>query len=246
MTKTRIRNLFDPAAKTPFKLSRSKIENFTRCARCFYLDRRLGIGQPSMPPFNLNTAVDTLFKKEFDIHRAAGKAHPLMEKYGVDAVPYAHELLDEWRENFKGIQYHHKPTNFLVTGAIDDLWVNPAGELIVVDYKSTSKDAEITLDDQWKDSYKRQMEIYQWLFRQSGFPVANTGYFVYANGRTDRKAFDGKLEFDVTVLPYTGDDSWVEEALDAAHDCLMSDDLPEPNSTCEYCHYRAEAAKVEI
>jgi CRISPR/Cas system-associated exonuclease Cas4 (RecB family) len=246
MPKTRVRNLFDPTATTPFKLSRSKIENFTRCARCFYLDRRLGIAQPSMPPFNLNSAVDTLFKKEFDIHRAAGKAHPLMEKYGVDAIPYADERMNEWRENFKGMQYLHKPTNFLVTGAIDDLWVNPQGELIVVDYKSTSKDEEITLDGQWKEGYKRQMEIYQWLFRQSGFAVSNTGYFVYANGRTDRKAFDGKLEFDVTLLPYTGDDSWVEDALHAAHDCLMSDELPEPNSACEYCHYRAEAAKVEL
>lgn len=247
MPKTRVRNLYDPASKLPFRLSRSKIENFTRCARCFYLDRRLGIGQPSMPQFNLNIAVDALLKKEFDIHRAGGTTHPLMAHYGVDAIPYAHPEIEAWRDSLRrGIQVLHKPTNFLVTGGIDDVWVNPSGELIVVDYKATSKDEEITLDGQWKEGYKRQMEIYQWLFRQSGFPVSNTGYFVYANGRTDRKAFDGKLEFDVTVLPYTGDDSWVEDALHAAHDCLVSDELPEPNSDCEYCHYRAEAAKVEV
>ena len=46
------------------------------------------------------------------------------------------------------MQYHHKPTNFTITGAIDDLWVNPAGQLIVVDYKATSKDGEVSLEDE--------------------------------------------------------------------------------------------------
>jgi len=41
-------------------------------------------------------------------------------------------------------------------------------------------------------------------FAQNGFRVSATGYFVYCNGKTDRHAFDGKLEFDVVLLPYTG------------------------------------------
>ncbi len=40
----RTRNLYDPASKEPFRLSRSKIDLFLECARCFYLDRRLGVG----------------------------------------------------------------------------------------------------------------------------------------------------------------------------------------------------------
>lgn len=60
----------------------------------------------------------------FDIHRAENTQHPLLSKYGVDARPVAHDDLDEWRENFKGVQYLHEPTQFLVTGAIDDLWIN--------------------------------------------------------------------------------------------------------------------------
>jgi hypothetical protein len=30
----------------------------------------------------LNIAVDELLKKEFDLHRAEGTKHPLMEQYG--------------------------------------------------------------------------------------------------------------------------------------------------------------------
>jgi hypothetical protein len=58
--------LFDPGSDKPFPLSRSKVELYLNCPRCFYLDRRLGIGRPSGPPFNLNSAVDALLKREFD------------------------------------------------------------------------------------------------------------------------------------------------------------------------------------
>ena len=69
----RTKNLFDPNSKLPYKLSRSKIDDFINCSRCFYLDRRLGIAHPPGYPFNLNSAVDHLLKKEFDIHRGNGE-----------------------------------------------------------------------------------------------------------------------------------------------------------------------------
>ncbi len=244
MNGTRIRNVYSPSLRTPFKLSRSKIELYTECKRCFYLDRRLGVGRPPGFPFTLNSAVDALLKKEFDIHRAAGTPHPLMKAYGVDAVPFPHEMMNEWRENFKGIQYLHEPTNFIVTGAVDDIWVNPKQELIVVDYKATSTSGEITLDAEYRQSYKRQMEIYQWLLRKSGFKVWDTGYFVYANGDKDKEAFDGKLEFNVVLLPYTGNDTWVEPTLHEIKKCLEGE-LPAADSECEYCAYRDAAGEYE-
>lgn len=233
----RTRGIFSPHDTTPFKVSRSKIDLFLECPRCFYLDRRHGTPRPSGFPFTLNSAVDALLKKEFDIHRVARTAHPLMEKYGIDAVPFVHESLNEWRENFVGIQYVHKPTNLMVTGAVDDIWVTPSGELIVVDYKSTSKDTEVNLDAEWQDGYKRQMEVYQWLLRQIGFEVSDTGYFVYANGQKDREAFDGKLEFDVTVISYTGSDRWIDKTLRDIKQCLVSPEIPNSSRECEYCAY---------
>lgn len=217
---------------------------FTECPRCFYMDRRLGISKPSMPGFTLNDAVDKLLKKEFDIHRAKKSRHPLMETYGIDAIPFAHEMMNEWRENFKGVQHYHEPTNFIVTGAVDDIWVDHQGNLMVVDYKATSTSAEITLDSQYRQAYKRQMEVYQWLLRQNGFTVSDTGYFVYANGQKDRHAFDKKLEFEVQIIPYTGSDEWVEKALEKAKHCLLGN-LPASGPNCEYCAYRKSAQAVE-
>lgn len=242
----RTRNLYDKKSSEPFKVSRSKLELSVECPRCFYLDRVLGIGRPPGFPFNLNSAVDTLLKKEFDAHRNAGTKHPLMESYDIDAVPVAHNDLDEWRHNFTGIQVRHEPTNLIMFGAIDDLWQNSKGEYIVVDYKATSKSEKIeALDKDWHDGYKRQMEIYQWLLRQRGYDVSDTGYFVYANGDADREAFDARLEFDVTVIPYTGNDEWVEQAILEAKDILDSETIPHASRDCDYCSFFEERRKVE-
>jgi len=234
----RAKGLYDPSSLEPFRLSRSRLDLFLNCPRCFYFDRRLGIDRPPGFPFSLNSAVDKLLKKEFDIHRKNGTAHPLMKKYGIDAVPLAHEKIEEWRDALRrGITHHDENTNLTITGGVDDVWVAPNGELIIVDYKATSKDDEVSLDADWQIGYKRQMEIYQWLFRKNNFKVSKTGYFVYCNGDTDKEAFDSKLEFTIKVIPYEGDDSWVEQAIVDAHKCLNGNTIPEANPDCDYCKY---------
>jgi len=238
--------LYNPNDTKPFRISRSKIDLFLKCPKCFYLDRVLGIGQPPGFPFSLNSAVDKLLKKEFDIHRADHTAHPLMKAYGLDAVPFEHEKMDEWRDSLKrGITYFDEKTNLLITGGVDDVWVNPDGELIIVDYKATSKDAEVNLDAEWQDGYKRQMEVYQWLFRKNGYKVSSTGYFVYCNGKTDGKAFDGKLEFDIKLLPYTGNPDWIESTIKKIYESLNSKEIPEANPDCDFCNYRKAIKKFE-
>jgi len=228
-----------------WKLSRSKIDLFMECPRCFYLDNKLGIKRPPGFPFNLNSAVDALLKKEFDIHRAKNKVHPLLKSYGVDLVPFQHEMMDEWRENFKGVRFEHEKTGLMITGAIDDVWVDKKGVLYVVDYKSTSKNEKIeALDQDWQIGYKRQMEIYQWLLRQNGFKVSDTGYFVYCNGITDKEAFDAKLEFEVTLIAYDGNDNWVEKAIIDADKCLKRKKIPKAGKDCDYCDYREGVKKI--
>lgn len=242
----RKRNIYDPSSLEVFRLSRGKIDNFINCPRCFYMDRRLGVAQPPGYPFSLNSAVDKLLKKEFDIHRANGTKHPLMDTYGIDAIPLAHEKIDEWRDSLRaGIAFKIHGENILVTGGVDDVWIDPSGNYIIVDYKATSKDAEVTLDADWQIGYKRQMEIYQWLFRQNGFKVSDTGYFVYCNGNTDKEAFDGKLEFEIKVIPYEGNTSWVEKTIHEAIECLKSDELPPSGEDCDYCKYRQAASQYE-
>ena len=243
----RKRNLYQPGGKTPYALSRSKVYSFLECPRCFYVDRRLGVQPPSGPPFNINSAVDHLLKKEFDDYRARGKPHPLMKKAGINAVPFAHEQLDDWRENFKGVRFHHKASGFELTGAIDDLWQDcDSDELIVVDYKATSKDGEVSLDAEWQISYKRQMEFYQWLLRQNDFEVSDTGYFVYCNGDRSQGSFKGVLQFSIKLIAYTGCADWIEDVLFDARACLESDELPPFNKNCKQCSYVQDLAGLKL
>ncbi len=244
-TPKRKRNIFNPDDERPFKLSRTKIDLFLECPRCFYIDRRLGVGRVPGFPFNLNSAVDALLKKEFDYYRANNQNHPLLEKHGIDAHPASHRELDKWRENFTGIQYLHEPANLIIFGAIDDLWINSRDEYIIVDYKSTSKNERITnVSLDWQIGYRRQMEIYQWLLRRNGYSVSNTGYFLYCNGQTNREMFNERLEFDITLIPYAGDDSWIEETIIKIHSCLICGQIPDANDGCDFCAYRSAVEGV--
>uniref|UniRef100_A0A7C4XGT3 Uncharacterized protein n=1 Tax=candidate division WWE3 bacterium TaxID=2053526 RepID=A0A7C4XGT3_UNCKA len=76
--------------------------------------------------------------------------------------------------------------------------------------------------------------------------VSDIGYFVYCNGQTDREAFDGKLEFDVTLISYEGNDSWVEKVITDVHKCLQSGKYPKSNAECDYCAYVESISKLGI
>ena len=206
--------LYDPLNDVPFRISRSKVDLFLNCPCCFYLDQRLGVKRPPGFPFNLNSAVDALLKKEFDQYREQQLPHPYMVGAGLNAIPFSHPELDIWRSNFKGVSFVHVETGFETFGAVDDLWIDlDTKEIIVVDYKATSKADAVSLDAEWQIGYKRQMEFYQWLLRQRGLKVAKLGWFVYCNGIKDKAAFEGRLDFTISMLPYEGDDSWVEPTL---------------------------------
>ncbi len=241
---------FDPVrngkgSKTPYAISRSKIDLFVECPRCFYLDQRLGIKRPDSYPLTLNNAVDELMKREFDLLREEKKPHPIMAKYGIKAIPFAHKDLELWRDAMKnGISFVDPETGIKFRGGIDDVWINDVGELHVVDYKATSKKEEVTLDAEWQNAYKRQVEVYQWLFRKNGFTVSPIAYFVYVNGDSDAEKFDGKLEFETTIIPYTGNTDWIEKTTVKLHACLMEESTPAASSDCTYCAYREIAGKT--
>lgn len=228
-----------------WRLSRSKIDFFIECPRCFYLDNKLGTKRPSFPSFNLNIAVDELFKKEFDLHRKAKTPHPIMEKYKVDAIPFLHENMDMWRDPFVGLEHKEPETGLTVSGGVDDIWETKDKTLIIVDYKATSKTGSITelSDSPWDQQYKRQLGVYRWLLEQNGFNVETKGYLVYANASKEPETFDDKLVFETTLVSVETDTDWILPTLQAAKKCLDSSELPPTGQACEFCPYREASGK---
>jgi len=141
MTNSRKKKLYIHKKNELFELSRSKIQLFLECQKCFYLDRseKYRISRPSGPMSYIPTAIDLLLKKDFDKYRKLKSAHPYFKKYNLNFVPYEHNDIELWQNNRKGIRHHHLDTNFLVYGAIDDCWFDTMNnQIVLADYKTTA------------------------------------------------------------------------------------------------------------
>lgn len=220
------------------KYSRSQIDLFIDCPCCFYRHHVLGFKRPQAFGYSLNVAVDTLLKKEFDSYRAQGNSHPIQAPLGL--IPANHPKIDAWRDSlYKGVEYHHPAHDCIYRGGIDDLWYDPVkNQYHVVDYKATAKIDVVTELPEWADGYRRQAEVYQWLLRKNGLTVSNTAYFLYCTGDVHAPAFDGVLRFHQELIPYEGDDSWVDGVLNDMQTCLSGGAVPPPAATCKYCAFR--------
>ena len=222
------------------KLSRSAIEQYLNCKRCFVLVYKHKVRLKTLP-FTLNSAVDNLCKNEFDYYRERQEPHPLFIKYNIDAVPFKHPEMDTWRNNFQGVSYIDENHGLKFYGAVDDVWVRPDGELILSDVKSTSKNI-FNWEDTWQKyeypkGYKRQLEMYQWLFRKNGFKVSDKAYLVYYNGLKNEPMFNQVLKFELHLVELQCNDNWVDTTLVDAKQMLERDEYPQGSKNCETCQY---------
>jgi|TARA_B110000211_G_scaffold232265_1_gene295602 CRISPR/Cas system-associated exonuclease Cas4 (RecB family) len=236
-------SLYDKKSDTPFKISRSKFSNFLSCKRCFYLDRVIGLKEPSMPGWSLNTTVDELLKKEFDQYRKTQKPHPMMIRHNLNFIPFQHEDLDVWRNSLKGgISYLDEKLNLVIHGGVDDIWFDLDNKkLIVVDYKAQSTNYPVSthsyLNSEWHLSYKLQMDIYVHILRKMSFNVSDISYFYVCNGEKTNNQFENKMDFKSTLVPYKTDTSWIENKLKEMKEVLDLDVPPGVVPTCEKCAY---------
>ena len=222
------------------KISRSGVEKYLTCKRCFILNYRYKVSPPSLP-FTLNNAVDNLCKNEFDYYRKRKEPHPIFLENGIDLIPFDHDDIDKWRSNFKGIRFINEKDGYNFGGAVDDVWVRPNGELVIADVKATSKN-NFNWEETWQKyeypkSYRRQLEMYQWLFRKNGFDVSNQAYLVYFNGLKNEPFFNQTLKFELHLIKIECNDEWVEQKLIEASSLLNSQDFPTASKTCENCNY---------
>ena len=269
----RHQGIYNSENLAPYELSRSAIEKMIKCEACFWLEKVKKVKTPGMPGFNLNTNTDTLLKKDFDAVRGQG-AHPLMDAVGLSHLrPFWHEDIEKWADSMHfgaegRFHFDHTETNIRFGGGLDDVWENiKTGELHIVDYKSTAQLGKISkpLDEtflappseasepDYKASYRRQMDMYQWVARQKGFSVSNTGYFVYVDGqhRDELGMLDTTcpqqawMRFNVAVIPYQGDDTWVENALIRAKHLVSNvATCPDHSDACEHGVYLRNVQRV--
>ena len=233
----RHRGAFDPSNPAPYELSRSRIENYIRCKACFWLEQIHRVSPPEIPSFTINTTTDILLKRDADAVRGKSSL-PLWEQHNLGhMIPFEHENLEKWANsmhygtNDSYFNAVHEPSNIKLGGGLDDVFLNTLTEQIhIVDYKSTAQGTRspnkyekkpVSLDDPWKASYKRQMDMYVWVAREKGFDVSDIGYFVYVDAQhkdisgmlTDKDPCKAWMEFTATIIPYRANVSWIEPTL---------------------------------
>lgn len=236
------------------QISWSNIDLFLQCHRCFYNNVLFRIKRPGpdQESFKLSKTIERQLTKEFDICRGL-KPHQIMIDNKINAMPLDHPLINIWRNsNYgkDGIRFYNRDLNLTLFGAIDDIWVNTAGELIIVEYKTTSTmPGEIIQKNPWYESFKRQISFYAWLFKKNGYPVSNTGYFIYCNGlqaQTTAISINNLLAFEITPSPYLIDDSWIEQTIKKAMNCLQQDDAPKGSNNCKFCNFTLKSLSSKI
>lgn len=255
----RHRGQYNPENEAPYELSRSRIESFVRCPSCFYLQQVKGIKFPSIPGFNINEATDVLLKRDFDRYRGTKTTHPFLAALGHgELIPFEHKDFELWTQSLHfgaagRLHYIHEQTNLKIGGGLDDVWLNTKTQkLHIVDYKSTSQKSEgkkISLNDPWKEGYKRQMDLYAWILKHMGFDVADLGYFLYCDGdRFSSYDFLGPevahMKFSMSLLPYEVNMFWIEPTLEKIKLCLNASSQPAHSETCEMGHFLKSVSMV--
>jgi len=232
-------------------LSRTAWDNFIKCKRCFYLERKLEIKHIGTPGHPINSRVDSLLKAEFDIYRKKQEPHPIFKKYNLNFVPYKmdEQKLKDYRNNFKGIRANSVKTNYVLFGSLDDLWFNKdTDEVVVVDYKATSNKNEIDYvksDKFYHKGYLRQLDFYAYLLKLNKYKVYKTGFWLLCNtGRSEQKFFEGKLDFKIDLLSYDLNTSYIEDTLIELDNCYNDKKMPPYNPYCDTCRWHKETSKL--
>jgi len=246
MVAKRHRGAFDPKHPAPYELSRSRVENYIKCKACFWLEQIHRVKPPDFPAFTINTTTDILLKRDADAVRGKSTLS-IWEAHGLGhMIPFEHEHLENWTNS---MQYGtnetyfnavHDASNIKLGGGLDDVFLNTeTNQIHIVDYKSTAQGTKspekyikkpVSLDDPWKISYKRQMDMYVWVARQKCFDVSDTGYFVYVDAQhkdikgmlIDEDPAKAWMAFDTSIIPYEADTSWVEPTLLEIREFLMN------------------------
>lgn len=226
------KKLYSPNQNELFQISRSNIQSFLECPRCYYLQTVKGVKHPSGLPLPINMAIDSILKKEFDYYREKNSPHPEVQKFLHAPIrPYDGEEFIGWR---KGAKIIHDQTNFEILGKFDDVWCNTdASELFLADYKGGAVSATgITVLHQ---SFRNQMDIYLWIAKKIDNRFSNRTFFYYKKLKKDDFMDDSK--FITEIIEYIADDNWVEETIVELKACLNRDNPPLPNDDCKYCNY---------
>lgn len=221
------------------RLSKSQLDKFVDCPRCFWLAQRHKLKQPDMISSKVWKGVERVTIQHYDAHRAA-KTTPenLQGMVPPGAIPLQRDA-----EGMKALRYWGKGLpfkvgNILVTTALDDMLeydLDGAKRYAVIDYKSKSK---LTDEEATADMYQNQADVFDLAANINGLPTNGFVYFDYWSpvsvegseppaGPGDTGSTMQKWASQVIMIKV--DHERIKKLVLAAAKCIETDAMPQPN-----------------
>ena len=220
----------------PYKFSPSSLSLLKECPRCFWLHFNKNIKRPDSIFPSLPSGMDRILKIHFDAFRdkclLPPELKPLKGEYTLfdDA-----ELLDIWRNNFKGIQWADSHGN-IFRGAVDNL-LRHSKKLVVLDYKTRG----FPLKDDTSAHYQDQMNIYNFLLRKNKYKTSNHAFLLFYH--PDKVDSDGDVLFNTDLVKMNVNVSDAEKIFEKALK-VLSEEIPEAGEECGWCGWNENLNSV--
>ena len=214
-----------------YKLSPSALNLMKDCPRCFWLTQHKVWKRPQGIFPSLPSGMDGILKTHFDKFMKQGKMPPeLCEHDECQNLKLFddEELLQVWRNNWKGISWEDKDGNNL-HGAVDNILVK-GKKLIVLDYKTRG----YPLKEDTHRYYQNQVNLYTYLLNKKGYETEDYAYLLFYH---PDKVIESVFHFHTDLIKMKAS---IKDAEKLWKDALKLLDGPMPlaSKDCTYCPYR--------
>lgn len=211
-------------------LSHTGIEGLERCPRCFWLQYIKGIRQPEGIVSRLANRFDGVLKNYFDSFRETGELPPMVEG----------QLPGKLQCPFQESYFVRINDKFGFVGKLDECLVNESGELIPVDFKTSSSDPR---EKELLQAYENQIDDYVFVIKRNNLKVTGYGYLIFVfpdHGKELHKGFP----MIIHVVKVKGDPKKTEARIENAMKVLQGK-MPKEADDCKFCKYRKDVRELE-
>ena len=210
-----------------YKLSPSSLNLMSECPRCFWLTQHKVWKRPASIFPSLPSGMDKILKIHFDKFRDRGEIPPELKKTecGNGFKLFENkELLDEWRNVFKGVRWTDEEGNIFF-GGVDNI-LQKWDKLIVLDYKTRG----YPVKEDTADHYQDQLDIYNLLLRKNGYETEDFAFLLFYVPKEVTET--GEVIFDTELVKREIDVNNAEQIFSKALEVLNGEC---PEKGCEWC-----------
>lgn len=210
-----------------WKLSPSGLYTYEECPACFWIEQHIG-RHPSIP-MRLNDAMDDKLKKRYDVFRKQRTLPPEISHLKGIHLFEDLEALNKWRSHASHLRIVNEKIGYMLSGKLDEVFVNDEGEHLPADYKSSGD--EPGADKQ--KYYRLQLHAYALMLRENGYKAGSKGYLLHYFTK-DRGDTSLAMEFNSHVDEVEIDLPAFEKTLRAMVE-LLDKDFPGAGKICKKC-----------